>query len=63
MGAVGLAAGAAVLPIVLIVGLAVLVIGAIAALLALLVPAIPFVLLGFVIWAIVKANRPPATAG
>ena len=46
MGAVGLAAGAAVLPILLIVGLAVVVLGAFAALLALLVPAIPFLLLG-----------------
>ena len=36
--------------------------GAIAALLALLVPAIPFILLGFVIWAIVKSNRPAAAA-
>ena len=57
MGAVGLAAGAAVLPIVLLVGVTVVVLGVIATLLALLVPAIPFILLGFVIWAIVKANR------
>jgi uncharacterized membrane protein YbaN (DUF454 family) len=60
MGAVSLAAGAAVLPILLVVGLAVVVLGAIAAILALLVPAIPFILLGFVVWAIVKANRPAA---
>ena len=56
MGALGLAAGAAVLPILLVVGLAVAVLGAIAAILALLVPAIPFILLGFVVWAIVKAR-------
>jgi cytosine/uracil/thiamine/allantoin permease len=47
----------------LIVGTAVVVIGVVAAIIALLVPAIPFVLLGFVIWAIVKANRPQPTAG
>jgi len=41
-----------------VVALAVLVLGAVAAVLALLVPAIPFILLGFVIWAIMKANRP-----
>ena len=40
----------------LVVGMAVLVLGAIAAILALLVPAIPFILLGFVIWSIVRAN-------
>ena len=62
MGALGLAAGAAILPILLVVGGAVAVIGLVAALLALLVPAIPFVLLGFVIWAIVKANRPATAA-
>jgi uncharacterized membrane protein YbaN (DUF454 family) len=62
MGAVSLAAGAAVLPILLVVGLAVVVLSALAAILALLVPAIPFILLGFVVWAIVKSNRPAAAA-
>ena len=54
IGSVGVAAGATVLPVLLIVGVAVAVIGAIAALLALLVPAIPFVLLGLVIWAFMR---------
>ena len=56
MGAVSLAAGAAILPIVLTVGLAVAAIGAIAALFALLVPAIPFILFGLMIWAFVRRS-------
>jgi len=59
-GAIGLAAGAAAIPILLVVVTAVVVFGAIAALLALLVPAIPFVLLGLAIWALVRKR--PATA-
>jgi len=59
-GAIGLAVGAAAIPILLVVVAAVVVFGAIAALLALLVPAIPFLLLGLMIWAIVR--RRPATA-
>lgn len=59
-GAIGLMAGAAAIPILFIVVTAVVVVGAIAALLALLVPAIPFVLLGLMIWAIVRKR--PATA-
>ena len=59
-GVVSLAAGAALLPIILTVGLVVAAFAAIAALLALLVPAIPFVLLGLMIWAIVR--RRPAAA-
>ncbi len=57
MGALSLAAGATLLPILLVVGLVVGVLGALAALIALLVPAIPFILLGLMIWAIVR-KRP-----
>ena len=60
VGAIGLAAGAAAIPILLVVVTAVVVVGAIAAVLALLVPAIPFILLGLVIWAVVRKS--PATA-
>jgi hypothetical protein len=56
-GAFSLVAGAAILPILLTVGVAVAVIGAVAALLALLVPAIPFILLGLMIWALMR-KRP-----
>ena len=56
-GAFSLAAGAALLPILLMVGVAVAVLGAIAAVLALLVPAIPFILLGLMVWALVR-RRP-----
>jgi hypothetical protein len=59
-GAFSLVAGAAILPVLLTVGVAVAAIGAIAALLALLVPAIPFVLLGLMVWAIMRKR--PATA-
>ena len=59
-GAIGLFAGAAAIPILLVVVAAVVVVGAIAALLALLVPAIPFILLGLAIWALVRKR--PATA-
>lgn len=58
--AIGLAAGAAAIPILLVVVAAVVVVGAIATLLALLVPAIPFVLLGLAIWALVRKR--PAVA-
>jgi hypothetical protein len=57
MGAFSLAAGAAIVPILLVVGAVVAVLGVIAAILALIVPAIPFVLLGLMIWAIVR-KRP-----
>lgn len=60
-GAFSLAAGAAILPILLLVGVVVAVVGAIAALLALLVPAIPFLLLGLMIWAFMR-RRPTAVA-
>ena len=59
-GAFSLVAGAAILPVLLIVGVAVVVIGAIAAVLALLVPAIPFILLGLAVWAVMRTR--PATA-
>ena len=58
-GAFSLLAGAAILPILLLIGVVVAVVGAIAALLALLVPAIPFVLLGLMIWVFVR-RRPVA---
>ena len=59
-GAFSLVAGAAIVPVLLTVGVAVAVIGAIAALLALLVPAIPFILLGLMVWALMRKR--PATA-
>lgn len=59
-GLFSLAAGAALIPILLTVGLAVAVVAAIAAVLALLVPAIPFVLLGLVVWALTR--RPAVVA-
>jgi hypothetical protein len=59
-GAVGLALGAAVLPLILIVLTAVAVIGVITTILALLLPAIPFVLLGLMLWAIFR--KTPAAA-
>jgi len=58
-GMFSLAAGAAILPILLVVGLVVAVVGAIAALLAVLVPMIPFLLLGLMIWALMR-KRPIA---
>lgn len=57
LGAIGLAAGAALLPLLLVVVAGVVVVGLIAAALAVLLPAIPFVLLGLAIWAIVR-RRP-----
>ncbi len=59
LGAVGLAAGAVALPIVLLVVAAVVVVGAIATILALLIPAVPFILLGLLIWAVLR-KRPAA---
>ena len=53
-GALSLVAGAALVPILLTVGIVVAVFAALAALLALLVPAIPFVLLGLMVWAILR---------
>ena len=59
-GAFSLVAGAAILPVLLTIGVAVAVIAVIAAVLALLVPAIPFVLLGLMVWALMRKR--PATA-
>ena len=59
-GAVGLALGAAALPVILIVLTAVAVIGVVTTILALLLPAIPFVLLGLMLWAIFR--KTPAVA-
>jgi len=58
-GAVGLAASAAVLPILLMVGGMIALIALVASIVAVLIPAIPFVLLGLVIWAFVR--RQPVT--
>jgi hypothetical protein len=60
VGAVGLALGAAALPVILLVLTAVAVIGVITTVLALLLPAIPFVLLGLMLWAIFR--KTPAVA-
>ena len=60
LGAVGLALGAAALPIILLVLTAVAVIGVVSTILALLLPAIPFVLLGLMLWAIFRKS--PAVA-
>ena len=57
LGAVGLAASAAALPILLIVGAGVVVMGLMAAIFALLLPAIPFILLGLMVWAFMR-RRP-----
>ena len=54
LGAVGLALGAAALPVILLVLTAVAVIGVVTTVLALLLPAIPFVLLGLMLWAIFR---------
>jgi hypothetical protein len=60
VGAVGLALGAAALPIILLVVTAVAIIGVVTTILALLLPAIPFVLLGLMLWAIFRKS--PAVA-
>ena len=59
LGALGMLAGAAFIPIVLVVIAGVAVVGLVAALLALLLPAIPFVLFGLLIWAMMR-RRPVA---
>jgi hypothetical protein len=53
-GALGLAAGAALLPILLVVGGVVALVGLFAAIIAVLIPAIPFLLLGLVVWAFMR---------
>ncbi len=60
LGAVGLAAGAVALPIVLTVVAGIAVLGILAAVFALLLPAVPFVLLGLMVWAFMR--RRPAVA-
>jgi hypothetical protein len=55
-GAFSLVAGAAMVPVLLMVGLVIAAIAAIAAVLALLVPALPFVLLGLMIWALTRTR-------
>jgi hypothetical protein len=59
LGALGLAASAAALPILLIIGAGVVVMGVVAAIVALLLPAIPFILLGLMVWAFMR-RRPVA---
>ncbi|MEO8681186.1 MAG: hypothetical protein ABI665_19205 [Vicinamibacterales bacterium] len=61
MGAVGLVASAAALPILLTVGAGIMVLGLLAAVLALLLPAIPFILLGLAVWAVMR-RRPVAVS-
>jgi hypothetical protein len=58
LGAVGMAAGAVLLPVVLIALAAVAVIGVLATLFALLLPAVPFILLGLMLWAIFFRKAP-----
>lgn len=58
LGALGMAAGAVLLPMVLIALAAVAIIGVIATLLALLLPAVPFILLGLMLWAIFFRKAP-----
>jgi hypothetical protein len=60
IGAVGLALGAAALPVILLALTAVAVIGVVTTILALLLPAVPFVLLGLMLWAIFR--KTPAVA-
>jgi len=60
-GAIGLAAGAAAIPILLVVVTAAVVVSALAALLALLVPAIPFILLGLMVWAVMRRREAVST--
>jgi hypothetical protein len=60
IGALGLGLGAIALPVILMAVAAVAVVGVIAAVLALLLPAIPFVLLGLMLWAILR--KTPAVA-
>jgi hypothetical protein len=60
LGAIGLLAGTALIPIVLVVVAGVAVVGVLAALFALLLPAIPFILFGLLIWAL--ARRRPVAA-
>jgi hypothetical protein len=59
-GAVGMTLGLAVLPILLLVSGALVVFAVVATLVSLLIPAIPFVLLGLLIWALVKKTPVPA---
>jgi hypothetical protein len=58
LGALGMAAGAVLLPVVLVALAAVAVIGVLATLFALLLPAVPFILLGLMIWAIFFRKAP-----
>ncbi|MCC7031929.1 MAG: hypothetical protein IT179_03740 [Acidobacteria bacterium] len=58
LGALGVAAGAVLLPVVLIALASVAVIGIVGTLLALLLPAVPFILLGLMVWAIFFRKAP-----
>ena len=59
LGALGMAAGAVALPVLLLVIAGVAFFGVIAALFALMLPLIPFVLFGLLIWAFMR-RRPVA---
>lgn len=60
-GVLSLAAGVTILPILLTIGLVVAAVAALAALVALLVPATPFVLLGLMIWVVMRRRPVPAS--
>ncbi|MFP5380308.1 MAG: hypothetical protein ACLGHP_11280, partial [Vicinamibacteria bacterium] len=53
-GAVGLVAGLALLPVVLAVVAVIAIVAVVGAILSLLLPAIPFILLGLVVWALMR---------
>jgi hypothetical protein len=61
LGAVGMLAGVAIVPVLMVVAAGVLVVGLVAAVLAVLLPAIPFVLFGLLIWALMR-RRPAVVA-
>jgi hypothetical protein len=60
-GAVGMTVGLAALPILFVIVAALVVFALVATLVSLLIPAIPFVLLGLLIWALVKKTPVPVT--
>jgi hypothetical protein len=60
LGALGLAAGAVAVPVLLVAIAGVAIVGIVAAVLAVLLPVIPFVLLGLLLWAVFRSR--PAVA-
>ena len=61
LGALGMAAGAVAMPLLLVVVAGVAVFGILAALFALLLPLLPFVMFGLLIWAFMR-KRPAVVA-